>query len=277
MQTSSKPLPTGEQAKISVIMSVYNGRPYLKEAIRSILTQTYKNFEFIIVDDASTDDSLKYLKSLKDQRIIIIKNKKNLGLAASLNKALQISSGNFIARMDADDISLPERFKSQLDYLSKHKEVDLCGSWVDLIDEKGQKIGEKKYPTNNLDIKKALCWYPPIIHPTLMSKAKVFKVLHGYKKEYDMAEDYELLLRAKNTFTMANVDRKLLLWRLWDKRRSRQEMDKMDKIDLKIKIEALRKGYFGPLYLFVVIKKIIMTYMLPLSLKTQMAKLVKLA
>ena len=89
--------------KISVIMSVYNGTPFLEEAVESILKQTYKNFEFIIVDDASTDETWKYLKFLNDQRIKLLKNTKNLGLAASLNIALRQAQGDFVARMDADD------------------------------------------------------------------------------------------------------------------------------------------------------------------------------
>src|SRR3989338_4267706 len=125
--------------KISVIMSVYNGMPlgpqsaswrtrtassaYLKDAVESILNQTYENFEFIIVDDASVDNSWDYLKNLNDHRIKLIKNKKNLGLAASLNKALKVAKGNYIARMDADDISLPTRFEEQVNYLQKNPSI----------------------------------------------------------------------------------------------------------------------------------------------------------
>src|SRR4030042_6096810 len=124
--------------KISVIMSVYNGLPlgpqpktktassaYLKEAVESILNQTYRNFEFIIVDDASRDKSWDYLKSLKDRRIKLIRNKKNLGLAASLNIALRQAQGDYVARMDADDISLPNRFEEQIYFLQKNPKIDL--------------------------------------------------------------------------------------------------------------------------------------------------------
>src|SRR3989338_10709157 len=138
-----------QTAKISVIMSVYNGMPYLPEAVKSILNQTYKNFEFIIIDDASTDQSTKYLRFLKDKRIKLIKNSKNLGLAASLNKALKFAKGEYIARMDADDISLPKRFEKQVKFFKKHPSVDICGTWVNLIDDVGKIIGEKKYPISD--------------------------------------------------------------------------------------------------------------------------------
>src|SRR3990167_11352409 len=169
--------------KISVIMSVYNGMPHLEQAVESVLEQTYKNFEFIIVDDASSDDTLKYLKSLKDKqslrsssfdelrtaglkRIKLIENKKNLGLAASLNIALRQAQGDYIARMDADDISYPERLNTQLKYLERNKEIDLCGSWVTLIDETDKIIGQIKKPTSNKEIKKELFWLTPLLHPT---------------------------------------------------------------------------------------------------------------
>src|SRR3990167_10971452 len=106
--------------KISVIMSVYNGMPFLKEAVASILKQTYRNFEFIIVDDGSRDKSWEYLKSLKDTRIKLLKNGRNLGLAASLNKALKKAKGDFIARMDADDVSFPQRLETQIKFLEKN-------------------------------------------------------------------------------------------------------------------------------------------------------------
>ena len=148
-------MKVSQNPKISVIMSVYNGMPlgphpamrgrtassaysqkssaYLKQAVESILNQTYKNFEFIIVDDASTDNSWQYLKSLKDKRIKLLKNSKNLGLAKSLNRAIGVASGHYIARMDADDISLPTRFQEQLKFLKRNPNIDLCGTWADLF------------------------------------------------------------------------------------------------------------------------------------------------
>lgn len=258
-------------------MPVYNGLPHLKDAVKSILTQTYTNFEFIIVDDASADKSWQYLKELKDKRIKLIRNEKNLGVAKSLNIALKSASGEFIARMDADDISLPKRIETQVRFLRLHPSIDICGTWVDLINEKGQIIGAKKYPTKDKKIKNALAWFPPIIHPTMMIKAKAYRQLEGYDPRFDMAEDYDLLLRAKKEFMMANIPQRLLLLRLWENRRSRAQMHKMDKIDLKIKLEAFKKGYFGPLYVVTIVKKFLMTYLLPISLKVKIARLLKVA
>lgn len=263
--------------KVSVIMSVYNGMPFLKDAVKSILNQTYKNFEFIIVDDASKDKTWSYLKSLKDPRVKIIKNKKNLGLAASLNIALRLAQGDYVARMDADDVSLPKRFETQVRFLKSHQDIDLCGTWVDLIDDKRVRIGEKKYPIKDKDIKKVLNWYSAIIHPTFMARKKVYRKLKGYNPKFDLAEDYEFLLRAKREYKMANIPQKLLLWRFWDKRRSRKEMEKMDRVDLMIKMEAFKRGDFGPLYTVTLIKKLLMTYLLPMPIKLKLAKMFKFA
>lgn len=273
----NKTLPAGRQAKISVIMSVYNGMPFLKEATESILKQTYKNFEYIIVDDASTDDTWRYLKSLRDKRIKLVKNKKNLGLAASLNIAIQQTKGEFIARMDADDISLKNRLATQLKFLENNSDVSICGSWADLIDEKGKNVGEKRYPTNDQTIKKALMWYQPIIHPTWFCKLDVFNNLNGYDPKFDLAEDYQFLIRASREYKIANIPKKLLLLRLHHSRRSQAEIHEMDKIDLKVKIFALNNGYFDKFYTIIILKKFLMTFLFPASIKLWLAKKLKLA
>ena len=277
MKASHKTLPAGRQAKISVIMSVYNGMPYLKEAVGSILNQTHENFEFIIVDDASKDKSWSYLNSLKDKRIKLIKNKKNIGLAASLNKTLTKATGDYIARMDADDISLTKRFEKQIEFLLKNPSIDLCGTWAYLIDNTGNVIGEKKFYTNDQMIKRALAIYSPIIHPTYLAKKNFFKKLHGYDKKFEYAEDYEILLRAKKDFKFANLPMRLFKWRLWDRRRSRAEMEKIDRADFRVKLTGFKKGYFGKQYLSIVILKFFVTFLTPYFLKKAVAKKIKLA
>lgn len=277
MKVSQKPLPAGRQAKISVIMSVYNGMPYLAEAVRSILNQTYKNFEFIIVDDASTDGTWKYLNSIKDGRIKLIRNSKNLGLAASLNKALKSAGGEYIARMDADDISLPRRLEAQLEFMQENPDVDLCGTWAYLINESSEIIGEKKFYEQDQMIKRALAIYSPIIHPTYFAKKDFFTMLGGYNRKFEYAEDYELLLRARRDFKFANIPIKLFKWRLWDRRRSRAEMEKIDRADFRVKLTGFKKGYFGKPYLSIVILKFFVTFLTPYFLKKAVAKKIKLA
>lgn len=256
-------------------MAVYNGMPYLKSAVESILAQTFKNFDLIIVDDASTDKSLKYLKSLKDKRIILLRNIKNLGLAASLNQGLKSAAGDYIARMDADDISLPKRLEIQLNFMTKNPDIDICGTWVDKINSAGKVIGETKYPQEDKSIKKLLAWQPAIVHPTFFAKSKFFKDLKNYDPKFDYAEEYELLMRAKNRFKMANIPQKLLQWRLWNNRRSRKSWDRMERVDLQIKQLAYKRGDYGKRYFIILGAKYFITYILPYNFKHMVFKLSK--
>ena len=136
---------------ISVVMSNYNTPiNYLKESIDSVLNQTYSNFEFIIIDDGSTDDSLKFIKSYDDPRIKLIVNEENIGLTKSLNKGLKAAQGEFIARMDSDDICYPERFEKQIEYMRKHPDTTVCGTWPNILDENGN-IEMKKWASSEIN------------------------------------------------------------------------------------------------------------------------------
>ena len=121
--------------KVAVLMSVYNGEKYLREAINSILSQTFNDFEFLIINDGSTDGTADILKSYTDSRIKIINNEKNIGLTKSLNKGLKIAKGEYIARQDADDISMPERLKEEVAFLEIHKDYAVVGTFVKILNE----------------------------------------------------------------------------------------------------------------------------------------------
>ncbi len=255
-----------QKSLISVVMSVKNGMPYLENAVNSILNQSYKNFEFIIVDDASDDNTPNFLNIIKDNRVILIKNKKSLGLAASLNKSLRIAKGEYIARMDADDISLPNRIEIQVNFMNNHKTVDLCGTWVALIDQNNNKIGKIHYPISDKEIKKTLRKITPLIHPTWLIRSKVFHKLNGYNSDWDFVEDYEFLLRARK-FKMANIPQELLLWRSVSSRRSKQDIQKMYLKNFQLKLKYFREGKLDLLYLPNLVRSFISTYLFPKKLK----------
>jgi glycosyltransferase involved in cell wall biosynthesis len=198
--------------KISVLMPVYNGEDYLKEAIDSILNQTLPDFEFIIVNDGSTDRTDDIVKTYRDPRIRFVENEKNMGLIRSLNKGLELAEGAYIARMDSDDISLPERLSIQASFLDTHPEVGVCGTWAKIIDEKGNVTGALK-PLSGDAVRK-LFWRPSsVLHPTCMIRAKLLKD-HRYSLDYPHAEDYELWLRLYSKTDFYNLDRFLLLYRV---------------------------------------------------------------
>jgi len=163
---------------VSVIMSVYNGERYLREAIDSILTQTYTDFEFVIINDASTDASSGILAkyATHDSRIILLQNDTNLGLTKSLNIGLRLARGRYIARQDADDISLPHRFERQVRYLDEHPETMLLGAQCLLIDAQGMPIADRShFPTTEMTIRWYLLADNAIAHPTVLFRRSLIE------------------------------------------------------------------------------------------------------
>ena len=176
-------------------MSVYNGENYLKEAIESILNQTFVDFEFIIIDDASDDKSYKIICGYEDDRIVVIQNKHNVGLTSNLNLGLKLAKGKYIARMDADDISLYNRLELQINFLEKHPEFELVGSSAILINETGNKIGEISRSFDHQNILGNIFFFNPIIHPSILFKKSFFEAVGNYDEEILKAQDYELWFR----------------------------------------------------------------------------------
>lgn len=189
--------------QITVLMSVYNGQRYLKKSIESILNQTCTDFEFIIFNDGSTDSTSEILNQFDDPRIVIISNPNNIGLTKSLNIGLRLAKGELIARMDADDISLPHRFEKQILYLSKHSEVVVVGTNADFIDSNGVIIGNKialLKPTFKDQLKNN-----QIIHGSVMFRKSKIISEGGYNEFFRYVQDYELWLRIAKKYPIQNV------------------------------------------------------------------------
>jgi Glycosyltransferases involved in cell wall biogenesis len=197
--------------KISVLMPVYNGEKYLREAIESILNQTFTDFEFIIIDDASTDKSEEIIKSYTDPRIIYRKNEINAGLAVCLNLSIDMARGEYLARMDADDISAPSRLEEQLKFMEKNSEIDICGSWAALINQRG-KIW-KTQPDRLLA--PALLFNTPLFHPAIIFRTTSLRRNNlKYNPSFRKIQDYELWLRAAKLLKLANIKKPLLRYRV---------------------------------------------------------------
>ena len=179
--------------KISVIMPFYNTPvPILREAIESILNQTFRDFELVIIDDCSTDESADYLKSINDERVRIIRNTVNLGVTKSLNVGLSEAKGKYIARMDSDDISFPERLQKEYEYMEAHPDTVMCGSRVELF---GSRSGFGIKPINDTEIYRAtlLFRYPGPMHPTIFLRHEAL-LTYGvrYNENLKYAQDYDL-------------------------------------------------------------------------------------
>lgn len=199
---------------VTVLMSVYNGEQYLKKSIESILNQTYTNFEFIIINDGSQDKSLPIIKSYSNDSRINIIDQKNTGLSKALNHGATMAKGKYIARMDADDISLPNRIKLQVDFMERNPEYVIVGSNAVLMDMKGNQIGVTHYKITNEDIRQVLP-ESPFIHSSTMFRAEVFRACEGYnEKIIHHFEDKILWNKMSRYGKMFNISEPLIFYRL---------------------------------------------------------------
>jgi Glycosyl transferase family 2 len=200
---------------ISVLMSVCNGQEFLSEAMESVLQQTYRDFEFLIIDDGSTDATPEILKRYadKDERIRIHRHD-NRGRAESLNVGMELAKGKYVARIDADDVALPDRLGEQLEFLESHPEVGLLGGAFELMSRRGQILREVRFPTSDEEIRGRMLVDNPICHPTVMMKKEVAKASGGYRKALVDADDYDLWLRMLEQTQAANLDECVLRYRV---------------------------------------------------------------
>lgn len=201
--------------RVSVLMPVYNGERYLREAIESILNQTFTDFEFIIVDDGSTDNTWQILQdyAANEPRIVLVRNETNLGVARSRNRVWGLARGEYIAVMDADDVSLPERLAAQVAFLDEHLEVGVVGSSVQLIDSDGSPGNVWRYPTMHGLILWALCFYSPLAHPTVVFRRAVVERVGGYDDTLIANIDRHLWQRLSLVTRFANLPDVYLLYR----------------------------------------------------------------
>lgn len=199
--------------RVTVLMAVYNGACHLREALESILGQTFTDFEFLIINDGSTDSSVQIIQSYSDTRICLVNNNDNLGLTASLNKGLALARGEYIARMDADDISRPERLARQVSFMDENPQVGVCGSWVRYFPMSGNNVW--RLPKGSEEIR---CWQfhtVGVAHPSVIIRRQFF-VQYGlsYDPQYRYAQDYELWGRAIRYMAFANIQKVLLDYRI---------------------------------------------------------------
>lgn len=243
---------------ISIIMSTHNRGRKIRKSVESILNQTYKNIELIVCDDFSTDNTYDVLKEISssDKRLIVFKNKKNLGLQKSLNECIKLCHGEYIARMDDDDYSVKDRLEKEIKYINETNS-DFVGSNIDFYSEERGVYGEKIYPEHptKIDLIKA-CQF---CHPTILIRSELLRQVGGYSEnsKHYRVEDYELWLRLYSLgYTGYNIQEKLLIYT-----KNSNSVDNIKKID-RINCYKLLKNYFSKLdiprrYYFYVIYPII--------------------
>lgn len=203
-----------QQYKVSIVIPVYNAENYILDAINSILNQTYKNIEIICIDDCSTDSSYNILSKIEDNRFHLFQNEINEGVIFTRSKAYSLCSGNYIANMDADDISHLDRIEKQVSFLNRNLHIDILGSGFDSIDEFSNKIGKFKKPKDDSEIKATLLFKMSLANPTVMFRAKIKNDL-VHNKEFYAAEDYAMYMNlALKNYRFHNMPTALLDYRI---------------------------------------------------------------
>jgi len=239
----NKPLPL-----VSVLLPVYNGSKYLMEAIQSVLSQTYKNFELIVVDDGSTDSTPKLLSKIEkmDDRVQVVTCVENSGIVSALNRGLSLCQGTFVMRMDADDICVPQRLEWQVQYLMTHPSISILGGYVEIFSSStstSSKFKIVRHPTNPALLHFSMYLYCSIVHPSVLARTSILRTFGGYRSSYKHVEDYEMWFRmlecSSNNIRMANLPRVVLRLRKHEHNISRLRAKEQRENALKVSTNAL--------------------------------------
>jgi glycosyltransferase involved in cell wall biosynthesis len=205
---------------ISILMSVFNAEKYLREALDSIFRQTFSDFELVVVNDGSSDGSGDILRSLDDPRVRLLENEQHVGLVECLNWGIEVCRGKYIARMDADDVALPERLAEQYRFLETHPAIGVCGSWAQVIDGNGCVRGRIVRPTDPVVLRMHLLFSMPLVNPSCCLRAELLR-RHRYC-DVLAAEDYDLWCRMSEDTDMVNLPVVLLQYRWHDTNMSKE-------------------------------------------------------
>jgi hypothetical protein len=200
--------------RVTVLMTVYNGQRHLREAVDSVLGQSFRDFELVVVDDGSTDDTAEVLGAITDPRVRLTRNGANLGLTRSLNRGLTLARAELIARHDADDVSEPERLARQIAFLDAHPDVAMAGAWYRKIDEDGASLGDRMLPADHDRIRWALHFYCPFVHSAVVFRASAVRAVGGYDEQFSYAQDYDLWSRLAAAYHVANLAEPLVRYRV---------------------------------------------------------------
>lgn len=216
---------TGGPMKISVVMAAFNAEKYLREAMDSILAQTYGDLELIVLDDKSTDGSLQILKeyAAADPRVVVLENEQNMGLTKSLNKGLAVAKGEYIARMDADDISVPDRFAKQVAFLDSHPDYSFVSCIGRYIDEEGREEQLRLFPETHEEICAMMPKVDAVMHPGVMFRREDIARIGNYCEDFRVVQDYDLWFRGMAAgYKFYNIQEPLVLFRRNDSYNTRK-------------------------------------------------------
>lgn len=225
--------------KISVVMAVRTGMPFLSEAVESILNQSFQDFEFIVIDDASSDGSSKFLSEIRDKRVRVITNRKQLGLSRSLNKGLAVAQGKYVARMDHDDLSLPGRLEAQFYFLETNPRIDVLGTWSRTLGLPREQTWN--YPTSDVEIRAEMLFSSVLVHSSVMFRRSTFvKNKLRYDPKVARAQDYELWTRGSEHLRFANLGKIFLRYRVHPQQVGRKHGGQQQTVAAKVRLRQLK-------------------------------------
>jgi glycosyltransferase involved in cell wall biosynthesis len=231
---------------VSVVMPAYNAEKYISQAIESILNQTFKDFEFIIIDDGSSDRTWEIIQEYakKDEKIMPVKNERNLKMTKTLNKGVHLAKGKYLVRMDADDWSYPYRIQEQVDFMEKNSKVVVSGGSIQVCNERLDVKNKRWYPNSDEGIRKKIFRYNPFAHPSIiLRKDRVIEV-GMYDENLPLTQDYDLYFRLGKVGKFANLDKILIKLRTHPQSSSMSKEKEQERIAIRTRFKASKEyGY----------------------------------
>ena len=239
-----------ETVKVSVVMPVYNAEEYVEECITSVLDQSLQNFEFVIVDDCSSDGTWSIIQEYEenDTRIKAFRNEENLGVVKTRNRAFSkvCGSSEYVAIMDSDDVCLSERLEKQVLFLERHEDHGVVGGNTVIINEEGERIGHREYPRTNEEVQRELIFRSPFAQPAVMLRRSILRRVGEYNEEYERAQDYELWFRVLSISKGANLQEDVLKYRVSESQGKSTALKETLRNTLKIQRRyLLKERYFS--------------------------------
>ncbi|WP_394676574.1 glycosyltransferase family 2 protein [uncultured Sphingobacterium sp.] len=229
------------EIEVTILMAAFNASKFIADSIKSALNQTFQNFELLIINDGSTDNTETIIQSFHDPRIRVIKNETNRGLIESRNIALLEAQGNFIAILDSDDIAIPDRLEKQLNAFQNNPDLAVVGSRALIIDQNGNETGERLDVFTDIDkIKITLFFENTIVHSSTMIKTKIFKEVNGYQGDI-LIEDYDLFYRISQKYAIENLEDYLVKYRIHGTNISIRKRDQLDQALYNLKIRQVNQ------------------------------------
>lgn len=232
-----------------MLMPVWNAIRFVRPAMDSVLRQSFESFEVVVIDDGSTDGTGDVVREFGDPRVRVVRNEMRRGLVYALNVGLGLARGEYIARMDGDDVSHPERFAAQVRFLDTERNIALVGTWANVINETGDVVGVMRVPTSSCEIYETLLMKNVFIHPSVMFRRRAVQELGGYqpvRANTELAQDYHLWLRLADRYSLANLAEVLIDYRMHrDQVSMRRLVAQLRSADLARRMAAKRRAEHG--------------------------------